>query len=171
MTESTSRAVFRERITGPRWMVVAGIITLALLIFVMWLAIPELTAAPEKVNGGLVALLFVSTVMVVIAVVLLITRRSTIVITETHVDAHLDPFRIMHIPLDAIEAVDVVHADFSDSRGWGWRLVGTEQYLMWSGGPAVRLTLTKGRSRVLRSDRAGEMVGAIASVRSDPGHR
>ena len=77
----------------------------------------------------------------------------------------------MHIPLDAIEAVDVVHADFSDSRGWGWRLVGTEQYLMWSGGPAVRLTLTKGRSRVLRSDRAGEMVGAIASVRSDPGHR
>jgi hypothetical protein len=76
----------------------------------------------------------------------------------------------MHIPLDAIEVVDVIHVEFSDSRGWGWRLVGTDQYLMWSGGPAVRLTLTKGRSRVLRSDRAGEMVAAIASVGSDPRH-
>lgn len=163
-----SAHVFRERSFGPRWMVVLGIVTLALLTFIMWLAIPELIAQPDKLNAGIVVLLLVSTVMVVIAVVLLLTRRATVVVTETHVDAYLDPFRIMHISLDVIEGVDIIDVDFADSRGWGWRLVGTEQYLLWSAGPAVRLTLTKGRSRVLRSDRAAEMVRAIAHVRTDP---
>lgn len=152
-------------------MVFAGIITLALLIVVMWLAIPELIAAPEELNAGIVALLAVSTAMVVIAGVLLILRRSTVVITGTHVDAHLDPFRIMHISLEAIDGVEIIDVDVSDSLGWGWRLAGTEQYLLWSAGPAVRLTLTDGRSRVLRSDRADELVAALARVGSDPGHR
>ncbi len=163
-----SDPVFREQSTGPRWMVVVGIVTLVLLIFVMWLAIPELVPAPEKLNAGVVALLLVSIGMVVIGMVLLIMRRSTVVITETHVDAYLDPFRIMHISGDAIEGVEIVDVDFSDARGWGWRLAGTEQYLLWSAGPAVRLTLTKGRSRVLRSDRAAEMAAAVRHLATDP---
>ncbi|WP_314424106.1 hypothetical protein [uncultured Microbacterium sp.] len=47
MTRTTRHAVFRERSTGPRWMAVVGIMSLMLLLFVMWLAIPQLIAAPE----------------------------------------------------------------------------------------------------------------------------
>jgi len=147
---------------------VVGIVTLALLVFVAWLGVPALVARPEPVDAWLLILMVSSTVMVLIAVMLLLVRRATVVVTPTHVDAHLDPFRIMHISVEEIEAVEVVDVSFADSRGWGWRLAGTEQYLLWSAGPAVRLGLTKGRSRVLRSDRTAELVAAIAHARSDP---
>lgn len=149
-------------------MAVVGIMSLMLLLFVMWLAIPQLIAAPEKLGGATSVVLIASAVAVAVAVVLLLLRRSIVVITDTHVEAYLVPFRIMHISLEEIEGVDIVDVAFSDSRGWGWRLAGTEQFLVWSAGPAVRLTLTRGRSRVLRSDRAAEMAAAITQVATDP---
>lgn len=151
-------------------MAVVGIMSLMLLLFVMWLAIPQLIAAPEKLGGATSVVLIASAAAaaVAVAVVLLLLRRSIVVITDTHVNAYLVPFRIMHISREEIEGVDIVDVAFSDSRGWGWRLAGTEQFLLWSAGPAVRLTLTRGRSRVLRSDRAAEMAAAIAQVATDP---
>ncbi len=170
MPEDRGMTPFRERSTGPGWMPIAGILTFALLAFVAWLAIPELVAHPESMNGWLLAVVVGATIMVLIAVLLLIMRRATVVVTATHVDVYLDPFRIMHISHEVIESVEETHVSFADAQGWGWRLAGTEQYLLWSAGPAVRLQLTRGGARILRSDRTAELMTAIAQARSDPSH-
>ena len=72
-------------------------------------------------------------------------------------------FRVVHIPLAEIDDVDVTEVTPAQAGGLGWRIVGSEQFVLWSAGPAVRLRLISGASRVIRTDRADELSDAITT--------
>ncbi|MFB4353969.1 hypothetical protein RAC69_12540 [Microbacterium sp. LS_15] len=159
-------ALFRETQVGPRWLAVAGAMTLVFLAAITAIAAPVVLANAERLGGGAIVLLVVGFVLVLGAGLLALRRRIALSVTSTHIDARLSPFRVMHIPLTDIERVDVVEVRPSEAGGVGWRVVGADRYLLWSAGPAVRLTLSKGSTRTLRSDHAVELRTAIDSART-----
>lgn len=164
MTPTT--ALFRDTITGPRWMAVTGAATLTFLVAIMAIAAPAVIAEPERTGAWAIIVLLVAAVLILGAGLLALTRRIVLSVTSTHVDARLSPVRVMHIALTDIERVDVVEVTPSEAGGVGWRVVGADRFLLWSAGPAVRLTLSGGGTRTLRSDRAVELQAAIDSART-----
>jgi hypothetical protein len=130
-------------------------------------AVPALAADAEAVSRGLLAVLVGSGVLAVGAgVLLLLLRRTRVTVSGDFLDAHLMPIRVMHIALGEVAEVEVPEVGPSRTGGIGWRVVGSGRFLLLSSGPAVRVTLTAGGRRVLRSDRADELARCISAAAS-----
>ncbi|WP_314097647.1 hypothetical protein [Microbacterium foliorum] len=155
--------LFRETVTGPRWLAIAGVATLVFLAVVTAIAAPVVVGNADRIGGWVLALLIVAFFLIFGAGLMGLTRRMAVSVSETHVDARLTPFRVMHIPLAQIEDVDVTEVTPVQAGGVGWRIVGSDRFVLWSAGSAVRLRLTSGGSRVIRTDRADELSAAITT--------
>ncbi|KNY05810.1 hypothetical protein [Microbacterium sp. GCS4] len=159
---------FRDTIVGPRWLAITGAATLVFLAVIIAVAAPAVVAEREHVGAWTVVVLLIGAVLVLGAGLLALTRRIVLSVTSAHVDAWLSPFRVEHIPLADIERIDLVDVTPSGAGGVGWRILGTDRFLLWSAGPAVRLTLSQGSTRTLRSDRAVELRAAIRNAQTSP---
>ena len=166
MIEQRRRPVlFRETLIGPRWLAATGASTLILLAVVTAISAPVVITRADAVGGWMIALLVAAFVLIVFAGVVGLTRRITISVSDLHLDVRLTPLRVMHIPLEEVDRAEVGDVTPGQAGGLGWRLAGSEQFALWSAGSAVRVALTGGRSRVLRTDRPEELRAAILSVR------
>ena len=155
---------FRETLIGPRWLAVAGAMTLIFLLVVTAIAAPVVIGRVDKVGAWAIALLVAGFILILVAGLLGITRRITIAVSDTHIDGRLTPFRVIRLPLAEVDRVEVTEVTVAQTGGVGWRLAGSEQFLLWSAGAAVRMTTVGGRSRVLRTEHPKELSTAIASA-------
>ncbi|WP_341955947.1 hypothetical protein [Microbacterium sp. LWH13-1.2] len=155
---------FRETLIGPRWLAVAGAMTLVFLVVVTAISAPVLIGRADEVGAWTITLLVVGFILILGAGLLGITRRITIAVSDTHVDGRLTPFRVIHLPLSEVDRVEVIEITVAQAGGVGWRLAGSEQFLLWSAGAAVRVTTVGGRSRVLRTEHPEELRAAILSA-------
>lgn len=160
----SSTVRFRETLIGPRWLAVAGAMTLVLLVVVTVISAPAVIGRADEVGAWTVALLVAGFLLILAAGLLGLTRRITIAVSDTHVDARLTPFRVIHLPLADADLVEVTEVTVAQAGGVGWRLAGSEQFLLWSAGATVRVTTVGGRSRVLRTDHPEELRAAILSA-------
>lgn len=160
----SSALLFRETLIGPRWLAVAGAMTLGFLTIVTAISTPVVITRADEVGGWTIALLVVGFVLILAAGLLGLAGRITVTVTETHVEARLTPFRVVRIPLTEVDRVEVIEITVAQAGGVGWRLAGSEQFLLWSGGAAVRVTTTGGRTRVLRTEDPEELRAAIRSA-------
>ena len=150
------RAGFSETIAGPRWLSVAGASTLAIVVLTTAVSVRVLLLA-EDVPVWLFLVFGVEHLVALGAAAVMILRRITISLGDTHLDARLEPLRVMHVRLKDVTCVDVADLSARSSVGIGWRIVGRDQFVLWSAGPAVWLTLADGQRRVIRTDRADEL--------------
>ena len=157
----SSTARFRETLIGPRWLAVAGAMTLVLLVVVTVISAPAVIGHADVVGAWTIALLVAGFLLILAAGLLGLTRRITIAVSDTHVDARLTPFRVIHLPLADVDLVEVTEVTVAQAGGVGWRLAGSEQFVLWSAGAAVRVTTAGGRSRVLRTEHPQELRAAI----------
>lgn len=160
----SSTVRFRETLIGPRWLAVAGAMTLVLLVVVTVISAPAVIGRADEVGAWTIALLVAGFLLILSAGLLGITRRITIAVSDTHIDGRLTPFRVIHLPLADVDLVEVTEVTVAQAGGVGWRLAGSEQFLLWSAGAAVRVTTGGGRSRVLRTDHPEELRAAILSA-------
>lgn len=157
-------APFRETLIGPRWLAVAGSLTLVFLAAITAIAAPVVIGRADEVGAWTIALLVAGVILILAAGLLGIARRITIAVSDTHIDARLTPFRVIHLPLAKVDRVEVIEVTVAQAGGVGWRLAGSERFLLWSAGAAVRVTAADGRSRVLRTEHPEELSTAIASA-------
>ncbi|WP_120494728.1 hypothetical protein [Microbacterium phyllosphaerae] len=155
---------FRETLIGPRWLAVAGAMTLIFLLVVTAIAAPVVIGRADEVGAWTIALLVAGFILILVAGLLGITRRITIAVSDTHIDGRLTPFRVIHLPLTEVDRVEVIKITVAQAGGVGWRLAGTEQFVLWSAGAAVRVTTADGRSRALRTEHPEELSTAILSA-------
>lgn len=136
----------------------------------MFLAVITVISAPAvvgnaaEIGGWVIALLIATFVLILGAGLIGLDRRIRVSVSATHIDAYLFLFRVMHIPVSDVHHVEIAEVSPSQAGGLGWRIVGADRFLLWSTGPAVWLTLTGGRSRVIRTDRPQELQKSIQSV-------
>jgi len=159
----SSTVLFRETLIGPRWLAVAGAMTLGLLTVVTAISAPVVIGQAGEVGAWTIALLVAGFILILAAGLLALTRRITIAVNERHVVARLTPFRVIHLPLAEVDRVEVTEVTVAQAGGVGWRLAGSEQLVLWSAGAAVRVTTVDGRSRVLRTEHPEELRSAIVS--------
>lgn len=160
----SSALLFRETLIGPRWLAVAGAMTLGFLTIVTAISAPVVIGRADEVGAWTITLLVAGFVLILAAGLLGLARRITVTVTETHVEARLTPFRVVRIPLTEVDRVEVIEITVAQAGGVGWRLAGAEQFLLWSAGAAVRVTTVGGRSRVLRTEHPEELRAAIRSA-------
>lgn len=159
-----SAVLFRETLIGPRWLAVAGALTLVFLVVVTAISAPVNIAQAAGVGGWTIALLVAGFLLILAAGLLGLARRITITVSDTHIDARLTPFRVIHLPLADVDQVDLTTVTVAQAGGVGWRLAGSEQFVLWSAGAAVRVTTVSGRSRMLRTEHPEELRAAILSA-------
>lgn len=152
---------FRETLIGPRWLAVAGASTLVFLVVITVISAPVVVGNAAEIGGWVIALLIAAFILILAAGLIGLDRRIRVSVSATHIDAYLSRFRVMHIPVSDVHHVEVVDVRASQAGGLGWRVVGSDRFVLWSSGPAVRLTLTDARSRVIRTDRPEELQNAI----------
>ena len=155
---------FRETLIGPRWLAVIGAMTLGFLVVVTAISAPVVIGQTGEVGAWTIALLVAGFFLILAAGLLGLTRRITIVVSDTHIDGRLTPFRVIHLPLSEVDRVEVIEITVAQAGGVGWRLAGSEQFVLWSAGAAVRVTTADGRSRVLRTEHPEELSTAILSA-------
>lgn len=155
--------LFREVLRGPTWLGVAGVLTLVFLAVVTVIAVPVVVGAPH-ISGWTIAVIIASFFLVLLAGLIGLTRRIRVSVGGVHIDAHLAGFRVMHIPMSDVRHTEVREATSRQAGGIGWRIVGTDRFLLWTSGPAVWVTLEGGGRRIIRSDRAQELQSAIAGA-------
>lgn len=155
---------FRETLIGPRWLAVAGASTLVFLVVITVIAAPAVVGNAAEVGGWVIALLTAAFVLILGAGLIGLDRRIRVSVSATHIDAYLSLFRVMHIPVSDVHHVEIADVSPSRAGGLGWRIVGSDRFMLWSSGPAVWVTLTDARSRVIRTDRPEELQNAIQSV-------
>lgn len=156
--------LFRETLIGPRWLAVAGASTLVFLAVITAISAPVVVGSVGEIGGWVVVLLVAAFVLILGAGFIGLDRRIRVSVSATHIDAHLSLFRVMHIPVSDVDRVDVADASPSQAGGLGWRIVGSDRFVLWSSGSAVWLTLTNGGSRVIRTDHPEELRDAIQSL-------
>lgn len=156
--------LFRETLIGPRWLAVAGASTLVFLAVVTAISAPVVVGNVEEIGEWVIVLLVAAFILILGAGLIGLSRRIRVSVSATHIDAHLSLFRVMHIPVSDVERVEIADVNPSQAGGVGWRIVGSDRFVLWSSGPAVWLTLTNGGSRVIRSARSEELRDAIQSV-------
>jgi hypothetical protein len=156
--------LFRETFTGSLWLAIAGWATLVFLVVVTAIATPVVVSNSDRIGGWVIALLIVAFILILGAGLLGVIRRISVSVDSTHVDAYLTPFRVMHIPLAQIERVDVAEVGLGQAGGVGWRIVGSDRFVLWSAGPSVWLRLRAGGSRILRTNRADELGAVITKA-------
>ncbi|PRB07247.1 hypothetical protein [Microbacterium sp. MYb64] len=155
--------MFHETSVGPRWMVYLGAAVLVFLAAITAIVVPAIVAKPDAPDPWIIWLLPVAFLVILVAGVLFLLRRITLTVSDTHITARLVPFRVMHIPLAEVRQVETTTVTIGDAGGLGWRLAGSARFLLWSPGPAVCVTLTDGRTRVLRTDHAPELTRVITT--------
>lgn len=153
--------LFRETLIGPRWLAIAGASTLVFLALIAVISVPVVADNAMEIGGWVIALLIVAFVLILGAGLIGLTRRTHVSVTDTHIDAHLAPFRVMHIALSEVDDTKVADVTPRQAGGIGWRAVGSDRFVVWSAGPAVWVKLTDGASRVLRTERAPDLQAAI----------
>ncbi|MBT9605940.1 hypothetical protein [Microbacterium sp.] len=156
--------LFRETLIGPLWLAVAGVSTWVFLAVITAISAPVVVGNVEEIGAWVVALLATAFILILAAGLIGLDRRIRVSVSATHIDAHLSLFRVMHIPVSDVEELEVADVSPSQAGGLGWRIVGSDRFVLWSSGSAVWLTLTDGRSRVIRSNRSAELRDAIQSV-------
>lgn len=156
--------MFHETLIGPRWLAAAGVSTLVFLAVITAISAPVVVGNVEDVGGWVIVLLIAGFILILGAGLVGLDRRIRVSVSATHIDAHLSLLRVMHIPVSGVEKIEVADASLSQAGGLGWRLVGSDRFVLWSSGPAVWLTLTGGRSRIIRTDRPEQLRNAIQSV-------
>ncbi|MGK3949518.1 hypothetical protein [Microbacterium sp. K2] len=156
--------LFRETLIGPRWLAVAGASTLVFLAVITAISAPVVIGNVEEIGGWVIVLLIAAFILILGAGLIGLDRRIRVSVSATHIDAHLSLFRVMHIPVLDVEKIEVTDVNPSQAGGLGWRIVGSDRFVLWSSGSAVWLTLTEGSSRVIRSNRSDELRDAIQSV-------
>ena len=159
-----SAVLFRETLIGPRWLAVAGALTLGFLVVVTAIAAPVVIGQAGEVGAWTIALLVAGFLLILAAGLLGLTRRITIAVSDTHVDARLTPFRVIRLPLTEVDRVEVTEVTVAQAGGVGWRFAGSAQFLLWSAGAAVRVTMADGRARVLRTEHPDGLRAAILSA-------
>lgn len=155
---------FRETLVGPRWLAMAGAVSLVLVVVVSVLTLPVVWGRIDEISPGVRAVGGVAMLAVTAAGALGVTRRITVAVGPTHLDARLGPLRVMHVPLSHIVEVRAAGVDPATAGGIGWRVVGRRRFVLWSAGPAVWVTLSDRSTRVLRTDRADELLVALSST-------
>lgn len=153
--------LFRETLIGPRWLAVAGASTLVFLALVTVISAPVVIGNAAEIGGWVLALLIAAFILILGAGIVGLDRRIRVSVNATHIDAYLSLFRVMHIPVSDVRHVEIADVSASRAGGLGWRIVGSDRFLLWSSGPAVWLSLTDGRSQVMRTDRPVELQNAI----------
>lgn len=156
--------LFRETLIGPRWLAAAGALTLTFLAVVTVISAPIVVANASAIGGWVITVIMAGFILILGAGIIGLARRITISVSDTHVDAHLALFRVMHIAVADVGHVEVGDVSPLQAGGLGWRVVGSDRFVLWSAGPAVWLTLIGGGSRVLRTERAHELQSAIQGV-------
>lgn len=156
--------LFRETLIGPRWLALAGASTLVFLAVVTAISAPVVVGNVEEIGEWVIVLLVAAFILILGAGLIGLSRRIRVSVSATHIDAHLSLFRVMHIPVSDVERVEIADVNPSQTGGLGWRIVGSDRFVLWSSGSAVWLTLTNGGSRVIRSPRSEELRDAIQSV-------
>ncbi|CAH0206933.1 hypothetical protein [Microbacterium foliorum] len=156
--------LLRETLVGPRWLTVAGASTLVFLAVITAISAPVVVRNVEEIGGWVIALLVATFILILGAGLIGLDKRIRVSVSATHIDAHLSLFRVMHIPVSDVEHVEIADVSPSQAGGLGWRVVGSDRFVLWSSGPAIWLTLTDGRSRVIRTDRPEELKRVIQSV-------
>jgi hypothetical protein len=98
---------------------------------------------------------------------LLISIRMHLRITDDTLVLGLEPIVRRRLPLSAIASISVEHVHPVQVGGVGYRIAGAERAFLFSGGPAVAVSL-KGSSRryLWRSDHADEVLAWISPDRS-----
>lgn len=148
--------LFREKTSAPCWLRGTGVAIWAFLVVMTGLVIPVL-AKDTEAAGGLIALLVITFIVIAGTGLISVVGTITVAIDGNYLDAHLAPFRVMHVRLKDVTDVEVADLSARSAAGIGWRIVGRDQFVLWSAGPAVWLTLADGRRRVIRTDRADEL--------------
>lgn len=139
--------MFRETLIGPRWLAVAGVSTLVFLAVITAISAPVVVGNAEEIGGWVIGLLVAGIILILGAGLIGLDRRIRVSVSATHIDAYLSLFRVVHIPVSDVEKIEVADVSPSQVGGRGWRLVGSDRFVLWSSGPAVWLTLAGGRSR------------------------
>ena len=156
--------LFRETLIGPRWLAVAGASTLVFLGVITAISAPVVVGNVEEIGGWVIVLLVAAFILILGAGLIGLDRRIRVSVSATHIDAHLSLFRVMHIPVSDVEKVEVADVSPSQAGGLGWRIVGSDRFLLWSSGSALWLTLTDESSRVIRTDLPGKLRKAVQSA-------
>ncbi len=154
---------FHDTSIGPRWLAIAGVASLLLVVVISVIAFPVVRGQIDRIGPVALTVGALALLAVVAAGVLGMLRRITIAVGPTHLDARLVPLRVMHVPLSRIVEVRVADVDPAAAGGIGWRIVGRRRFVLWSAGPAVWVTLSDGSTRVLRTDRADDLRAALSS--------
>jgi len=167
--------MFNEQHAGPGWLrgvglVAAGVTAAAGVVLV--------EAIARSWGTDAVALLLVSLVVLVgivgLAALTGLINRISVRVCDKGVVGRLSPFRVFVIPVNEITAVHRSTVTVVEAGGIGYRLKPAVRYLLFTGGPAVTVETTQGRSYVIRSDNAEQMIAAIDELssltRSDRGN-
>lgn len=152
---------FRETLIGPRWLAVAGASTLVFLVAITVISGPVVVGNAAEIGGWVIALLIAGFILILGAGLIGLDRCIRVSVSATHIDVYLSLFRVMHIPVSDVHHVEIADVRASQAGGLGWRVVGPDRFVLWSSGPAIWLTLTGARSRVIRTDRPEELQNAI----------
>jgi hypothetical protein len=122
---------------------------------------PVVVANAVEVGAATVSGLGGAFILVMGAGLIGLRRRIRVSVSDTHLSASLTPIRVMHVRLAEVEDVEVSEVTVAQAGGLGWRMVGCNRFVLWSGGPAVWVTLAGGGRRVIRTDRAQELRDVI----------
>jgi hypothetical protein len=74
----------------------------------------------------------------------------------------------MRIPRERIETVRTTDITIAQAGGVGWRITGVAQYLLWSSGPAVTITLRGGRTFAVRTNHAEQLADILRRGEATP---
>lgn len=154
---------FHETLVGPRWLAVAGALTLVFVAVLAVVALPSMLARIDRVGIGALVACAAGLLAAVGAGALGLARRITLTVDDTHLDVRLVPFRVMHVPRGRIVDAHVCAVDPATAGGIGWRIRGRQRIVLWSAGPAVRLTLEDGSLRILQTSRPEELRSAVSA--------
>lgn len=157
---------FRETLVGPRWLAAAGAATLVFLVAVTVISAPVVISNASDVGGWTIALLIAAFFLVLGAGLIGLTRRIHIAVSDSHINARLATFRVMHTPVAQVESCKIANVSPAQAGGLGWRVVGSKRFVLWSAGPAVWVKLSDGTSRVLRTEHSRELQAAIEAAAS-----
>lgn len=156
--------LFHESLIGPRWLAAVGATTLVFLAVITAISAPVVAANAERIGEWVIVLLLAAFVLVLSAGLIALIRRITVSVTETHISAHLTPFRVIHINLADVVHAEIAQVSLAQAGGLGWRTARSDRFVLWSAGPAVWVLLSDGSSRVLRSERAQDIMQAVTNA-------
>ena len=152
---------FEENIPAPRWLRAAGVVVLVFAAALLLIAL----LANDRTQGGVASFALGIAVCALVGS-LLISIRMQLRITDDTLTLALAPVVTRRIRITSIATATIDAVCPSQLGGIGYRMTGPDRAFLFSGGPAVAITMKGTPRRYLwRTDNAETVLAWISSGR------